>query len=198
MMVTILFGLLFWMNWIGLPSACAFVPTLVTSSTTKYESRTTPKRLLMNWIIDNHDQPEERIVDHPTHPFKLWLEFEHTSPWPDPTNDFCNVNVDTLDGRHYGINVWTFKVVETLALQTNDERQRGMYLTAPDLLVKELTRPCIEFTIGDLLLDSEGNLEDWLNDSIYNVKFLPPWQDISCRRSCLQPNRRGICSTHGL
>ena len=46
--------------------------------------------------------------------FKLWLEFEEVDldNW-DIKNEFANIHVDLPDGRHYGINVWTFKFMET-------------------------------------------------------------------------------------
>ena len=99
--------------------------------------------------------------------FKLWLEFEEVDPgnW-DVENEFANIHVDLLDGRHYGINVWTFKYLESSIKQdtVSGENLNGLYQTPPDLFVKELTRDCIEKTIADLL--KKGNLEDVLNPTI--------------------------------
>lgn len=99
--------------------------------------------------------------------FSLWLEFEEVDPgnW-ELENDFANIHVDFPDGRHYGLNVWTFKFVETAVKynQQNGENLDGLYLTPPDLLVKELTRDCIQKAISDLL--KQGNLEDVLNSSV--------------------------------
>ncbi|MBD2721175.1 hypothetical protein [Hymenobacter armeniacus] len=112
------------------------------------------------------------------HDFTLWLEFEHvdySSRWDagtdafvtgiawDRKNEACNVIVDLPDGRHYGINVWTYGFLETVvALDTeNKEHLNGMYQIPPGLFVRELTRECIEATIADLL--KQGNLEDLLN-----------------------------------
>lgn len=113
--------------------------------------------------------------------FTLWLEFEHVDystkvvpetenfitggEW-DRENEFCNVGVDLPDGRHYGINVWTFAFLATVvALGTRSGRNlHGTYQQPPDLFVKELTRECIEATIADLLKD--GNLEDMLNPTV--------------------------------
>ncbi|SHN16169.1 hypothetical protein [Chitinophaga sp. CF418] len=100
--------------------------------------------------------------------FKLWLEFEEVDPgnW-DTENEFCNIHVDLADGRHYGLNVWTYKYLETAV---NDDREnggnlKGLYQKPPDLFVKELTRNCIEQTIRDIL--KQGHLEEVLNPSIY-------------------------------
>jgi len=99
--------------------------------------------------------------------FKLWLEFEEVDPgnW-DVENEFANIHVDLPDGRHYGINVWTYKFLETsLKLDMESgENLKGLYQTPPDLFVKELTRDCIERTIADLL--EKGDLEDVLNPTV--------------------------------
>jgi len=119
----------------------------------------------------------DKIVKVGKTPFKLWLEFEISSPWDDRENDFANIGVDTLDGRSYGINVWTYKFLET-SIKTdkeNGENLNGLYQTPPDLFVKELTRDCIESTIADLL--DKGNLEDQLNMSIFGLNFLEPYWD---------------------
>ncbi len=99
--------------------------------------------------------------------FKLWLEFEEVDPgnW-DKENEFCNIHVDLPDGRHYGINVWTYKFFET-AIQNsikNKDNLSGLYLIPPDIFVKELTRDCIHKTIDDLL--RVGDLEKVLNPSV--------------------------------
>jgi hypothetical protein len=100
--------------------------------------------------------------------FTLWLEFEHIDMgnW-DMENEFCNIHVELTDGRRYGLNVWTYKYLETAI---DNDRQtgnnlNGLYQTPPDLFVKELTRNCIEETIKDLL--KQGGLEKVLNPSIY-------------------------------
>jgi hypothetical protein len=99
--------------------------------------------------------------------FKLWLEFEEVDPenW-DIENEFANIHVDFPDGRHYGINVWTFKFLEASIKQDAEsgETLNGLYQIPPDLFVKELTRDCIEKTITDLL--QKGHLEDVLNPTI--------------------------------
>ena len=70
------------------------------------------------------------------------------------------------DGRHYGINVWTFKFFGTSIDRNklNGENLNGLYATPPDLFVEELTRDCIEKTISDLL--KVGDLENVLNPSV--------------------------------
>ena len=113
--------------------------------------------------------------------FTLWLEFEHvdySTKWVaeaesftrsdkwDRKNECCNVIVDLPDGRHYGINVWTYAFLATAVALDAESGQnfRGTYQIPPDLFVKELTRECIEATIADLLKD--GNLEDMLNPTV--------------------------------
>jgi hypothetical protein len=101
--------------------------------------------------------------------FKLWLEFEEfdQDKW-DIENEFCNIHVDLEDGRHYGINVWTYKFLETAVNEDKNTGQNlsGLYQKPPDLFVKELTRNCIQKTIEDLL--KIDHLEKVLNTSIYN------------------------------
>lgn len=86
--------------------------------------------------------------------FTLWLEFEEVDPenW-DIENEFCNIAVDLPDGRHYGINVWTYKFMVTAIKENSISKDNagGLYLKPPDLLVKELTRSCIEQSIRELL-----------------------------------------------
>jgi hypothetical protein len=98
--------------------------------------------------------------------FRLWFEFEVTTPWPDLENDFANIEVGLLDGKSYGINVWTFKYLATVLEEIEERRQNcnGVYLQPPDLLVKELTRTCIERSIADLL--QKEPLEQVLNPSV--------------------------------
>ncbi|WP_408033167.1 hypothetical protein [Tenacibaculum xiamenense] len=120
----------------------------------------------------------EKVIENENKPFKLWLEFEISTPWDDIENDFANIIVDTLDGRSYGINVWMYKFFET-AIKTdeeNGESLNGLYLVPPDLFVKELSRNCIEKTIADLL--KNGNLEDILNNTTFELKFLAPYWDV--------------------
>lgn len=99
--------------------------------------------------------------------FSLWLEFEKVDPhnW-DIENEFCNIEVMLEDGRHYGLNVWTYRFLETAIYQDQQsgESLKGIYLKPPDLFVKELTRDCIEKSIRDLL--KQGDLERVLNPSI--------------------------------
>jgi hypothetical protein len=130
--------------------------------------------------INNDCNPlKDKIIYSGEKPYKLWLEFEETSPCEDITNDFANIGVDTLDGRFYGINTWTFKFLQTA--HQNDIKQggnkNGLYLIPPDLLVKELSRECIENTISALLKEYE--LEVHLNCSVFNLKFLDPWESSS-------------------
>ncbi|KIC95101.1 hypothetical protein OI18_09325 [Flavihumibacter solisilvae] len=104
--------------------------------------------------------------------FTLWLEFEEVDPinWK-IENEFCNIHVDLEDGRHYGLNVWTYKFLETVINDNKKTGQNlnGLYQTPPDLFVKELTRECIEHTIHDLL--KIDDLESVLNPGIYNKQL---------------------------
>ena len=98
--------------------------------------------------------------------FKLWLEFEEVDPasWVE-RNNFANIHVDLLDGRHYGINVWTYEYWESVIQECNEK----LHIIPPDLFVKELTRKCIEATIADLL--EIGDLETVLNPSVLSTKM---------------------------
>lgn len=114
---------------------------------------------------------------HKTIPtFELWLEFEATEPWEEPTNGFANIGVNMQDGRYYGINVWTYKFVQTAYQeeQQSGKNNHAQYLLPPDLLVEELSRTCIEGAISDLL--SKGNLEEQLNPNVFGLKFTVPWE----------------------
>ena len=116
----------------------------------------------------------EKMIENGDKPFKLWLEFEETSPWDDPENDFANIRIDMLDGCAYAINVWTYKFLYTAQ---EDEKQKGNhdYVAAPDLFVRELTRECIEATIKTLLND--GDLDFILNPSVFILSFIAPYWD---------------------
>ena len=103
--------------------------------------------------------------------FKLWLEFENADfSSSDMENESCNIHIDLENGKHYGINVWTYKFLETAKEldEKSGQNLSGLYQFAPDLFVKELTRECIEKTIADLL--KFGNLEDVLNPSVLGIK----------------------------
>jgi hypothetical protein len=99
--------------------------------------------------------------------FNLWLEFEEVDPgnW-DKENDFCNVHVDLHDGRHYGLNVWTYRFLQSSIRNDQDTKMNlsGLYQIPPDLFVKELTRDCIQQAIKDLL--AKDDLEKILNPTI--------------------------------
>lgn len=101
--------------------------------------------------------------------FKLWLEFEEVDPanWQ-KENDFCNIHVDLEDGRHYGLNIWTYKYLATSINEDKITGQNlhGLYQKPPDLFVQELTRECVEQTIRALL--KTGDLEKVLNQSIFD------------------------------
>ncbi|MEM6687354.1 MAG: hypothetical protein AAF617_16360 [Bacteroidota bacterium] len=106
--------------------------------------------------------------------FTLWLEFEvFDFGDSDMTNEFANIHVDFPDGRHYGLNVWTYKFFETAINHDKKEGAslNGLYLIPPDLFVEELTRDCIEKAIADLL--KIGNLENVLNPSVRNDQYHP-------------------------
>lgn len=50
--------------------------------------------------------------------FKLWLEFEeiNATNW-NIENDFCNIPIFLDDGRKYGLNIWSYKYLETSILE---------------------------------------------------------------------------------
>jgi len=101
--------------------------------------------------------------------FTLWLEFEEVDSNNFETeNEFCNIHVDLEDGRHYGLNIWTYKFLETAVNEDKKTGQNlnGLYQKPPDLFVRELTRECIRQTI-EVLLKIE-DLEKVLNPSIYD------------------------------
>lgn len=74
------------------------------------------------------------------------MEFEKVDTTNlDIENDYCNIQADLEDGRYYGLNVRTYKFLETAI---NSSRESGenlheLYQTPPDLVVKELTRDYI-------------------------------------------------------
>jgi len=102
----------------------------------------------------------EKIIKTERNSFKLWLEFEVAGPFNEVENNFANIAVNTLDGRNYGINVWTYQFLKT-AEKEDLKKGKCNYIIPPDLFVKELTRECIEETISELL--NQGNLEDLLS-----------------------------------
>lgn len=109
----------------------------------------------------------QKIIQHPETPYKLWLEFEETEPWDDITNDFANIAVDTMDGRYYGINVWT----KTYSKNNKVIDESGKQI--PDLIVDKLTREEIQFSIDKVL--SSGAIENALNYSTFNLQFIDPY-----------------------
>lgn len=117
--------------------------------------------------------------------YSLWLEFEHTTPWDESaSNDCAIIRVELDDGRAYGINVWTFDFLKTSIDFDIKEGKSGLFQIPPDLFVQQLTRECIEKTIVELL--NQGNLEDLLNPTIFNLNFVNPWMDAE------QLNDRGV------
>ena len=117
--------------------------------------------------------------------FMIWLEFEafdftsslnaqtgqfEKTDWNN-SNGFCNVHITLQDGRRYGLNVWTFDFLAATTGhdQESGEKLGGLYAIPPDLFVRELTRPCIEAAICDLL--KRGNLEQVLNPSIIDTSL---------------------------
>lgn len=123
----------------------------------------------------NPNPLSDKIITNRFISFKLWLEFEEFSPWDDIENDSANISVNTLDGREYGINVWTFNFLDS-ARKEESEKGNFNYLISPDLFVKELSRDCIEQVVKALL--NKGNLEQILNPSTFGLCFLDPYIDI--------------------
>jgi argininosuccinate synthase len=99
--------------------------------------------------------------------FEIWFEFEAVDfSQSDMKNEAANIQVNLVDGRRYGINVWTYNFLKTTVEidEISGENLNGLYQSPPDLFVQILSRECIEKTISDLL--RKGNLEDILNPSI--------------------------------
>lgn len=116
----------------------------------------------------------EKIIKTRNNSFKVWVEFEESDPWENIDCEFCNILVNTLDGRKYGINIWTYKYL-TVAIEQEKKDNNNDFLIPPDLFVKELTRDKIEIAISELL--NNGNIEDQLNRSIFDLDFLDPYWD---------------------
>ena len=121
-------------------------------------------------INNEENQLSQKIIQHPETPYKLWLEFEETEPWEDITNDFANIAVDTMDGRYYGINVWTKKYSENNKVKDESGEQ------IPDLIVDRLTREQIQISIDKIL--SSDTIENALNQSTFNLQFLDPYWSV--------------------
>jgi len=87
--------------------------------------------------------------------FELWLEFEQWIPKgdEDPENDYFNMLVKLSDGRKYGLNVWTFKALESARQESIQfgEPLGGRYLLPPDLFVERLDRSLMEEVVADLI-----------------------------------------------
>jgi hypothetical protein len=97
--------------------------------------------------------------------FDLWLEFEHSQPWPDPTDDFANIQVRLPDGRRYALNVWTFKFLHRARFPWPYEDTTGQpaeYVVAPDLFVERLDRPTLERVVARMLASGEMK-DEWLS-----------------------------------
>lgn len=98
--------------------------------------------------------------------FDLWLEFEHTTPNGDPTDDFANIAVTLPDGRRYAMNVWTFRFLHRARFPWPYEETSGIpaeYVLPPDLFVERLDRPTLERVIGQMVANDELD-ERWLCD----------------------------------
>ena len=74
-----------------------------------------------------------------------------------------------MDGRYYGINVWT-KLFAKSNKATDEEGNQ-----IPDMLVAELSRDCIEKSISEIL--NKGRIENELNISTFNLRFIDPYRD---------------------
>ncbi|MGB0838960.1 MAG: hypothetical protein ACPGXL_02410 [Chitinophagales bacterium] len=114
----------------------------------------------------------KKIIHNGNNSFKLWLEFEETSPWNDLENNFANIVVDTLDGRGYGLCVWTFSFLHT-AHEEECKKGNNNYVTSPDLFVRTLTRDCLEETIKDLL--NKGELKASIPQASFSLCFRTPY-----------------------
>ena len=100
--------------------------------------------------------------------FELWLEWEHFESWDsdDPEDDFFNVEVQMPDGRRYGLNVWTYRMLERAHredLETGDHLG-GAYLFPPDLFVARRDRALLEAVVRDILASGQIPAE-WREDA---------------------------------
>jgi hypothetical protein len=79
--------------------------------------------------------------------FQLWLEWEHFESWDnDNSDDFLNMEVRLTGGRSYGLNVWTYGMLESArqADVKTGEHLGGAYLLPPDLFVARRDRSLLE------------------------------------------------------
>jgi hypothetical protein len=88
--------------------------------------------------------------------FHLWLEWEHFASWDtdDPDDDFFNMGVRLPDGRGYGLNVWTYRMLERAhqADMKMGDNLGGAYLLPPDLFVAWRDRSLLEAVVRDILV----------------------------------------------
>ncbi len=97
--------------------------------------------------------------------FELWLEFEYWVPTEDddPEDDFINMYIQLSTGKHYALNVWTFKFLERSRLydEQHGDNLSGKYALPPDLFVQRLDRGLLEEIVVDLI--RHNRLQDtWL------------------------------------
>ena len=97
--------------------------------------------------------------------FELSLEFEYWVPTEDddPEDDFINMSIHLSDGRHYALNVWTFKILERARLyhEQYGDNLGGKYVLPPDLFVQRLDRKLLEEIVANLIR-SKQLLDAWL------------------------------------
>jgi hypothetical protein len=95
--------------------------------------------------------------------FQLWLEWEHSESWDndDSDDDFFNMEVRLPGGRSYGLNVWTYGMLESAhqADVKTGEHLGGAYLLPPDLFVARRDRSLLEAVVRDIL--RTGVPEGW-------------------------------------
>lgn len=120
----------------------------------------------------NKNSLADKIVKNNTTLYKLWLEFEESEPWEDLDNDYANIGIDTLDGRYFGLNVWT----EIYAAKNELKDEDGNLV--PDLIVERLTRECIEKNVNTIL--DSGKIGSIVTQSNFALKFISPYvEDIN-------------------
>lgn len=95
---------------------------------------------------------------------KIWIELENITNLdgtkPDIQNEVSNVVITLDNGDIIGLNVWSYKFLQSLIDRDSQtgENQNGIYQIPPDLLVKEISRDCIEKSVIELI--EKGLLAD--------------------------------------
>jgi hypothetical protein len=95
--------------------------------------------------------------------FQLWLEWEHFESWDNDNSDddFFNMEVRLPGGRSYGLNVWTYSMLERAPGRWEDRRTSGRSLPPSARLVLGAPRSLLvgSGSAGHTVERSPGKLE---------------------------------------